>query len=83
MIPKRMVFIWLGLSVPKFAHFAVRAFKEVNPSFEVCLVHRTAKQLEDIYSSSCKDSIDQTVLECMQAVLDKSKPTPYRSYIEH
>ena len=58
MIPRRMVFIWLGLSVPKFAHFAMQAFKEVNPSFEVCLVHRTTRQLEDIYSGHCYGAAD-------------------------
>lgn len=83
MIPKRMIFIWLGFSVPKFAHFAMQAFREVNPSFEVCLVHKTTKQLEDIYFGNCSNNIDQTVLECIQVILDKNKSTPYRSYIEH
>ena len=39
MIPKRLIFIWLGSEIPDYGRFCIENFKKVNPDFEIMLVH--------------------------------------------
>lgn len=39
MIPKRLIFIWLGSEIPVYGKFCMENFKKVNPDFEIMLVH--------------------------------------------
>lgn len=39
MIPKRMIFIWLGSEIPDYGKFCIDAFRRVNPGFDVMLVN--------------------------------------------
>ena len=39
MIPKRLIFIWLGSEVPDYGKFCIDSFKKVNLDFETMLVH--------------------------------------------
>ena len=39
MIPKRLIFIWLGKNdVPEYGYYAIKAFQDVNPDFEINFV---------------------------------------------
>ena len=85
MIPRRLLFIWLGYHLPKYALFAINAFKKMNPSFDVKLVCRSVDQLEKLYNTkSClADEVDDLIRQCLRLIVDKSIQTPYRLYIEH
>lgn len=39
MIPKRMIFIWLGSELPHYGKFCIESFRKANPKFEVMLVY--------------------------------------------
>ena len=39
MIPKRLIFIWLGSELPKWGQFCMDNFKKVNPDFEIMFVY--------------------------------------------
>ena len=39
MIPRRLIFIWLGNELPDYGKFCIESFKKTNPSFEVMLVN--------------------------------------------
>ena len=39
MIPKRLIFIWLGSEIPNYEKFCMENFKKANPDFEIMLVH--------------------------------------------
>ena len=85
MIPRRLVFIWLGYHLPEYAVFSIAAFQKMNPDFEVKLINRNVSQFEKIYASSINslDEDDQLIKECIQFIIDKQIQTPYRDYIEH
>lgn len=69
-IPKKLFFIWLGNRVPKYAATSMQAFQKVNPDFEVILVHRTTKQLENIWTSeSLSDTYDIALKKALKRVL--------------
>lgn len=74
MIPRRLFFIWLGYHLPKYALFAINAFKKMNPSFEVKIVYRSIKQLENIYELdyALLDDDDRLIKECICIIVDKS-----------
>lgn len=39
MIPKRLIFIWLGSELPNYGKFCIDAFRNVNPDFEIMFVN--------------------------------------------
>lgn len=39
MIPKRLIFIWLGSELPYYGKFCIDNFKKVNPEFEIMLIY--------------------------------------------
>jgi len=53
MIPKRLIFIWLGSELPLHATCCIDAFKKVNPDFEVMVVNEL-----DPYHSNNEDLND-------------------------
>lgn len=54
-IPKRLFFIWLGNQVPSYASASMQAFQQVNPDFEIALLHYTDAQLEKIWHGEVQD----------------------------
>lgn len=55
MISKRLIFIWLGSEVPDYGKFCMDAFKQVNPNFEIMLVHEP--DMKNIQNQDLKDCI--------------------------
>ena len=55
MIPKRMIFIWLGSKLPEYGKFCIESFKKVNPSFEVMLVNQL--DLGNVQNEDLKECI--------------------------
>ena len=38
-IPKNLVFVWIGEQIPTYAKFAMQSFKKANPDFNIVLKH--------------------------------------------
>ena len=55
MIPKRLIFIWLGSEIPDYGRFCMQNFKKVNPNFEIMLVHEP--NIENIQNKDLKDCL--------------------------
>ena len=63
MIPKQLFFIWFG-DKPNYVDFSIKAFKDINPSFNVELIYE-----KDPYRSSNKD-----IKYILESLNDKSTP---------
>ena len=61
MIPKLLIFIWLGSEPPDYGKFCIDAFRKVNPEFEIMLVNEV-----DVEHPKNED-----VKECMRLVYSK------------
>lgn len=66
MIPKRLIFIWLGPNVPDYGYFCMDNFKKINPDFEIMFVH----------IPNVNNSQNQDLLE-LQAILNSGQKTVY------
>ena len=62
-IPKQLFFIWIGDIVPSYAKTSINAFKQVNPDFEVTLLHHTDSSLERVWNGSESDPPFKRALE--------------------
>ena len=71
MVPKRMIFIWLGSELPDYGKFCIDAFKKVNPDFDVMLVNEP----------SVESTQNVDLIECMK-LIDSSKPSIYKHLVE-
>lgn len=48
MIPQKIFFIWIG-QLPAYVKFAINAYRNLNPSFNIQLIHYTINQFETLY----------------------------------
>ena len=71
MIPKNLFFIWLGDNKPDYVDYAINAFKEVNPDFQVDLIEYSVEEIENIESLQ-KSIYDVHVRNCVSYILKKS-----------
>lgn len=55
MIPKRLIFIWLGSEIPDYGKFCIENFKKVNSDFEIMLVYEP--DMENIQNYDLKDCL--------------------------
>ena len=67
MIPKRLIFIWLGSELPDYGKFCIESFKKVNPDFEIMLVNEV--DMNNIKSQDLKDCI---------GIINSDKSTLYK-----
>lgn len=66
MIPKRLIFIWLGPEFPDYGTFCINNFKAVNPDFEIMNVH-----IPNVETSQNKDLLE------LKEVLNSGQKTVY------
>lgn len=70
MIPKKIWFIWFGDNKPNYVDFAINAFREANPDFNIELIHKTIKDIED----PSDKKYDKEIKECIYYILNKDNP---------
>ena len=69
-IPKILHFIWFGY-MPNYVSFCIENFKKINPTFQINFVHRTPKQLENIYfENKIENEIDQLIFNIINGILN-------------
>ena len=61
MIPKQIFFIWLGDNKPNYVDFAVKTFREVNPSFKIDLIEWKIYDIENPKDPLLVESIDSAI----------------------
>lgn len=78
-IPKILHFIWFGY-MPNYVNFCIDNYKKINPDFKINFVHRTPKQLEQIYfENKIENEIDQIIYDIIKHILNKTK---YKTLID-
>lgn len=76
MIPRNMFFIWIG-QLPSYVQFAIDAYKNINKSFDIRLIHYTIDQLESIYfQKNTNTQIDRLCYNLIDDILN------YRRYTQ-
>lgn len=76
MIPKQLFFIWFG-DLPDYATYSMNSFKQMNPDFNVDLIHYSINDVvncNDTLINHCKDLIFKT---------KKGIRNKYFDYIKH
>lgn len=71
MIPKNLIFIWLGSEIPLYGKTCINAFKKMNPEFNIILVHEP--DLDNIKN--------QDVIDCFNEI-KSDKPSIYKYMVE-
>lgn len=78
-IPKILHFIWFGYT-PNYVNFCIKHFKQLNPDFKINFVHRTSKQLENIYfNKQINDQNDKLIFNTIDGIINK---TYYKELVE-
>ena len=61
-ISKRLFIIWLGNNCPMYVSYAIHAYKEANPTFEVKFINYNINSLKSIYLSRNISTIEDDLL---------------------
>lgn len=61
MIPKNVFFIWLGDNKPNYVDFAVKTFRDVNPTYNVELIEWKISDIEEPKDLLLKEAVNDAI----------------------